>query len=135
LSRLKPVKAERVVKALSKLGFQIARQKGSPLVMKHPNGRITVVPIHGGDELGRGILRQIAHDVKVGSDEFIRIQVVFKSIEFPGTICGKNFRTLRKACAIAETLIESKTVRIFVYLSLIRPTYHFTNPLCSLGSH
>jgi predicted RNA binding protein YcfA (HicA-like mRNA interferase family) len=73
LSRLKPVKAEKVVKALSKLGFQIVRQKGSHLVMKHPDGRVTVIPIHSGEELGRGILRQIAHDVKVGRDEFVRI--------------------------------------------------------------
>ena len=73
LSKLRPVKAEKVVKALSKLGFEIARQKGSHLVMKHPDGRVTVIPIHSKEELGRGILRQIAHDVKVGKDKFIKI--------------------------------------------------------------
>jgi hypothetical protein len=41
--------------------------------MKHPDGRVTVVPIHGGEELGRGILRQIAHDIKIGKDEFVKI--------------------------------------------------------------
>lgn len=35
MSKLRPVKAEKVVKALNKLGFEIARQKGSHLVMKH----------------------------------------------------------------------------------------------------
>ena len=73
MSKLRPVKAEKVVKALSKLGFEIARQKGSHLVMKHPDGRVTVIPIHSKEELGRGILRQIAHDVKVGKDKFIKI--------------------------------------------------------------
>jgi predicted RNA binding protein YcfA (HicA-like mRNA interferase family) len=73
LSKLRPVEAEKVVKALSKLGFEITRQKGSHLVMKHPDGRVTVIPIHSGEELGRGILRQIAHDAKIGKDEFVKI--------------------------------------------------------------
>lgn len=73
LSKLRPVKAEKVVKALSKLGFEIARQKGSHLVMKHPDGRVTVIPIHSGEDLGRGILRQIAHDAKIGKDEFLKV--------------------------------------------------------------
>lgn len=73
MSKLKPVEADKVVKALNKLGFEIARQKGSHLVMKHPDGRVTVVPIHWGEELGRGILRQIAHDIKIGKDEFVKI--------------------------------------------------------------
>ena len=73
MSKLRPIEADKVVKALSKLGFEISRQKGSHLVMKHPDGRVTVVPIHGGEELGRGILRQIAHDIKIGKDEFLKI--------------------------------------------------------------
>ena len=73
MSKLRPIEADKVVKALSKLGFEISRQKGSHLVMKHPDGRVTVVPIHGGEELGRGILRQIAHDIKIGKDEFVKI--------------------------------------------------------------
>jgi len=73
LSKLRPVEAEKVVKALSKLGFEITRQKGSHLVMKHPDGRVTVIPIHSGEELGRGILRQIAHDAKIGKDDFVKI--------------------------------------------------------------
>lgn len=73
MSKLRPVEAEKVVKALSKLGFEITRQKGSHLVMKHPDGRVTVIPIHSGEELGRGILRQIAHDAKIGKDEFVKI--------------------------------------------------------------
>jgi len=73
LSRLRPVKAEKVVKALSKLGFQTVRQKGSHLVMKHQDGRITVIPIHSGEDLGRGILRQIAHDAKIRKEEFAKM--------------------------------------------------------------
>lgn len=71
--KLKPVKAEKVIKALSKLGFQIVRQKGSHIIMKHPDGRVTVIPVHRGEELGRGILREIIKDVKVNKVEFLKL--------------------------------------------------------------
>ena len=42
-------------------------------MIKHPDGRITVIPIHSGEDLGRGILRQIAHDAKIGKDELLKL--------------------------------------------------------------
>jgi len=69
---LKPVKPEKV-KALAKLGFQKVRQKGSHIVMKHPDGRITVIPFHKGEELGRGILKEIIKDVGIDKEEFLKL--------------------------------------------------------------
>ena len=71
--KLKPVKAEKVIKVLSKLGFQTVRQKGSHVIMKHPDGRITVIPVHKGEDLGRGILREIIKDTKVNKEEFLKL--------------------------------------------------------------
>lgn len=73
LSKLKPVDAETVVKALTKIGFQPVRQHGSHLVLKHPDGRITVVPVHKGEDLGRGILRKIANDAQITREELMQI--------------------------------------------------------------
>lgn len=73
LSKLKPVDAETVIKALAKIGFQPVRQHGSHLVMKHPDGRITVVPVHKGEDLGRGILRKIANDARITREELMQI--------------------------------------------------------------
>lgn len=73
LSKLRPVDADKIVKALAKIGFQTIRQHGSHLVMKHPDGRITVIPIHKGEELGRGILRKIAKDVQVSKEELMQL--------------------------------------------------------------
>jgi predicted RNA binding protein YcfA (HicA-like mRNA interferase family) len=70
---LKPVEAERVIKALAKIGFQSVRQKGSHLIMKHPDGRSTVVPVHPGEELGRGILMEIMNDVGICKKEFLEL--------------------------------------------------------------
>ncbi len=71
--KLRPVKAEAVVKALRKIGFQPARQKGSHLIMKHPDGRSTVIPIHSGEELGRGILMEIIGDTGLSREEFMQL--------------------------------------------------------------
>lgn len=73
MSKLKPVQAETIVKALAKIGFKSIRQHGCHLVMKHPDGRITVVPLHKGEELGRGILRKIAKDAKISREELMQI--------------------------------------------------------------
>ena len=71
--KLRPVKADAVVKALRKIGFQPARQKGSHLIMKHPDGRSTVIPIHSGEELGRGILMEIIGDTGLSREEFMQL--------------------------------------------------------------
>ena len=73
MSKLKPADAEMVVKALAKIGFQPIRQHGSHLVMKHPDGRTTVVPMDKGEELGRGILREIAKDARISREELMQI--------------------------------------------------------------
>lgn len=49
------------------------RQKGSHVIMKHPDGRVTVIPVHKGEELGRGILREIIKDAKVNKEEFLKL--------------------------------------------------------------
>ncbi len=62
-----------MIEALAKIGFQSVRQKGSHLIMKHPDGRSTVVPVHPGEELGRGILMEIMNDVGMSKKEFLEL--------------------------------------------------------------
>lgn len=66
----RPTKVRKVLKVLDKLGFKLARVHGSHLIFKHTDGRMTVVPRHGNEELGRGLLRKIAEDMRVSPDEF-----------------------------------------------------------------
>jgi predicted RNA binding protein YcfA (HicA-like mRNA interferase family) len=73
MTRLPSLKGEDVIKALSKAGFQVLRQKGSHIYLKHPDGRATVVPVHKGESLGRGILRKIIRDADMGRDEFLKL--------------------------------------------------------------
>jgi predicted RNA binding protein YcfA (HicA-like mRNA interferase family) len=71
--KLRPVSAEKVMKALSRIGFKPLRQRGSHLFMKHPDGRSTVIPVHPGEELGRGVLMEILSDAGLSKEEFIEL--------------------------------------------------------------
>ena len=70
---LRPTKVREVVKALDKLEFRLARVRGSHLVFKHADGRMTVVPRHGKEEIGRGLLRKIAEGIRISPDDFAKI--------------------------------------------------------------
>ena len=69
--RLKMLKTRDVIRALSAMGFQTVRQSGSHIFMMHRDGRATVVPSHGGEDIGRGLLRQILRDIEVSPEEFL----------------------------------------------------------------
>lgn len=62
-----------VVRALSKVGFEVARQRGSHLFLKRTDGRPTVVPIHCGEVLGPGIMSKILRDAELSGEEFRRL--------------------------------------------------------------
>lgn len=51
-----------LIKALRAFGFDIVRIKGSHHFLQHPDGRCTVVPVHRGETIGRGLLAQILRD-------------------------------------------------------------------------
>ena len=71
--KLRPFEAGVVIKALGRIGFLPVRQRGSHLIMKHPDGRSTVIPVHPGEELGRGILMEIMSDVRMSKQEFLEL--------------------------------------------------------------
>lgn len=71
--RLRPLPARRVLKALQSLGFEAVRQKGSHVFLRHPDGRRTVVPVHKGEDVGRGLLRKIIRDAQVSVEEFLKL--------------------------------------------------------------
>ena len=71
MSRLPVVKADQLVKALKKVGFEEVRQRGSHLRLKHSDGRVVTVPIHQGQDIGKGLLRKILRDAELSVDELI----------------------------------------------------------------
>ena len=63
----------RLIKALGALGFIEVRQKGSHRFLKHSDGRCTVVPVHSGETIGRGLLSQILRDCEITIEDLRKV--------------------------------------------------------------
>jgi predicted RNA binding protein YcfA (HicA-like mRNA interferase family) len=68
-----PIAPEKLIRALERAGFEKIRQRGSHVFLKHPDGRATVVPVHKGEDIGRGLLRKIMRDAKLTREEFMEL--------------------------------------------------------------
>ena len=63
------VTGSRLVRALRKFGFEVVRIKGSHHFLQHTDGRCTVVPIHKGETIGRGLLARILRNCDLDKEE------------------------------------------------------------------
>jgi predicted RNA binding protein YcfA (HicA-like mRNA interferase family) len=66
------VPGERIVRALERAGFKVARVRGSHHIMRHADGRGTTVPVHQGRDVAKGTLRGILADVGMSMEELQR---------------------------------------------------------------
>ena len=64
------LKVRDVMRVLHALGFFVARQRGSHVCFKHSDEHFTLVPVHSGSDIGRGLLRQILRDIQLTPEEF-----------------------------------------------------------------
>jgi predicted RNA binding protein YcfA (HicA-like mRNA interferase family) len=65
-----PVLNPREVAALlEQLGFVEVRQRGSHRQYRHPDGRGTTLPFHAGRDISPTLLRKIARDIGVTTEE------------------------------------------------------------------
>jgi predicted RNA binding protein YcfA (HicA-like mRNA interferase family) len=62
-----------LVAALGRAGFLVVRIKGSHHFLRHPDGRVTVVPVHAGESVRPGLLKQILEDCGLSRDALIRL--------------------------------------------------------------
>jgi predicted RNA binding protein YcfA (HicA-like mRNA interferase family) len=71
--RLPGVRAKEIIRALEKAGFEIQRQSGGHVSMRHPDTRrTTVVPVHS-RELPRWLLKKIIKDAGLSEEEFRKL--------------------------------------------------------------
>ena len=64
---------ERIVRALERAGFKVARVTGSHRIMRHADGRGTTVPVHQGRDVAKGTLRGILSDTGMSVEELRRL--------------------------------------------------------------
>ena len=73
MTKLPIISANEFIKILKKLGFEVIRQEGSHIFLKHSDGRTTVVPNHPREDLDRGLLNKIIKkDVGISREEFMK---------------------------------------------------------------
>ncbi|HHY37482.1 MAG TPA: type II toxin-antitoxin system HicA family toxin [Clostridia bacterium] len=69
------LKAREAIAALQKLGFEIDHVTGSHYILRHPDGRRTVVPYHGNRDIKQGVLKSILRQAGLTVDEFRNLLV------------------------------------------------------------
>lgn len=64
----------KLIRALTRLGFGMysKRGRGSHIMMAHPDGRKTIIPMHSKD-IATGTLLAILKDIKISKEEFVEI--------------------------------------------------------------
>jgi len=74
MGRVPPLRPREVIAILTSLGFAEVRQRGSHKQFRHPDGRGTTVPDHGGRDISPVLIRQIAKDIGLSADDFIALR-------------------------------------------------------------
>ncbi len=69
MTKLPRLSAKELISKLKKLGFDVIRVKGSHHVMKHSDGRTTVVPVHSNETIGPGLMSKILKDCELSRDD------------------------------------------------------------------
>jgi predicted RNA binding protein YcfA (HicA-like mRNA interferase family) len=49
--KLPSISGRELVKILIKFGFEVVRQRGSHVFLRHKDGRTTVIPVHAGETI------------------------------------------------------------------------------------
>jgi predicted RNA binding protein YcfA (HicA-like mRNA interferase family) len=74
MPKLPSLTARKVIQALKRAGFVEDRQKGSHLMLIHPESNArTVVPVHAGKTIKDPLLRSIIRDANLSVDEFFQL--------------------------------------------------------------
>ena len=71
MEKLPLVSGKETIRALEKIGYRVARQRGSHFRLYHNNRTALTIPNH--TELGRGLLRKILRDAELAPTEFIEL--------------------------------------------------------------
>ena len=62
MPRRKRVTGKELIRALKTVGFEVVRTQGNHHRLRHSDSRVTTVPVHAGETIGHGLLRQILRD-------------------------------------------------------------------------
>ena len=73
MPQLPVISGKNFIVFLELLGFKVVRINGPHHRLKHPDGRITTVPVHKNEDLPKGLMRKIIRDdLGLDADQFIK---------------------------------------------------------------
>ena len=72
MGTLPTLKSREVVALLEGLGFAEVRQRGSHKQFRHADGRGTTVPFHTGRDISPTLLRRIAKDIGLTTEQLLK---------------------------------------------------------------
>ena len=73
MAKLPRISGKELCKILEKIGFKKVYGKGSHIRFKHPDGRRTVIPVHGNEDMGPGLLTAILKQIRLTREEFEKL--------------------------------------------------------------
>jgi len=71
MAKLPDLTSKELIAALTKIGFQNVRQKGSHVRMKHEDGRVVTIAVHSGKTIGKGLILKILRDADLTKEQLI----------------------------------------------------------------
>lgn len=69
MPRLPALTGKKLIGVLKQAGFEVIRTKGSHHFLQHEDGRCTVVPVHSGENIGKGLLNKILKDCELTKED------------------------------------------------------------------
>lgn len=72
MPKLPRVTSRRLIAALFRQGFFVDRQRGSHIILRHADRRMTVIPSHAGD-IPLGTLKGILDDIDISVETLYEI--------------------------------------------------------------
>ena len=74
MPHLPVISGKAFIKYLQAGGFVVIRTNGSHHRLKHPDGRVTTIPVHKNQDLPKGLIRKIIReDLELELTEFIEL--------------------------------------------------------------
>jgi predicted RNA binding protein YcfA (HicA-like mRNA interferase family) len=75
MARMPQVSARELMRFLNAQGFEIDRQSGSHVTLRHAVRKVTVtVPVHTRADVGRGLAVRILKDAGFTVDDYLRLR-------------------------------------------------------------
>lgn len=66
------ISGKKLLLILGKKGFRMIRRKGSHVFVESENGiHGTVIPLHGNEDLGKGLLKSILNDLELSVEDIL----------------------------------------------------------------